>query len=55
MNGPLTYTYFQAYVSRQHEHDKVIVFERNNLLFLFNFHPNKSYFDYKVGVNLSGK
>jgi 1,4-alpha-glucan branching enzyme len=44
----------QAYISRKHEDDKVIVFERNNALFVFNFHPTKSFTDYKVGVGQKG-
>ncbi|KAL6935745.1 alpha-1,4-glucan branching enzyme [Hanseniaspora opuntiae] len=45
----------QAYVSLKHESDKMIVFERNGLLFIFNFHPQNSYTDYKVGVEVPGK
>lgn len=44
----------QAYVSLKHEGDKVVVFERNGLLFIFNFHPTNSYADYKVGVETPG-
>uniref|UniRef100_A0A182JHK2 1,4-alpha-glucan branching enzyme n=1 Tax=Anopheles atroparvus TaxID=41427 RepID=A0A182JHK2_ANOAO len=44
-----------AYVSCKHEDDKVIAFERNNLLFVFNFHSNKSFTDYRIGVDLPGK
>ncbi|XP_049299916.1 1,4-alpha-glucan-branching enzyme [Anopheles funestus] len=44
-----------AYVSWKHEDDKVIAFERNNLLFLFNFHSTKSFTDYRIGVELAGK
>lgn len=44
-----------AWVSWKHEDDKLIVFERANLLFVFNFHPNKSFVDYKVGVDTPGK
>uniref|UniRef100_A0A182KAN4 1,4-alpha-glucan branching enzyme n=1 Tax=Anopheles christyi TaxID=43041 RepID=A0A182KAN4_9DIPT len=44
-----------AYVSWKHEDDKVIAFERNNLLFLFNFHCSKSFTDYRIGVELAGK
>lgn len=44
-----------AYVSWKHEDDKVIAFERNNLLFVFNFHPTKSFTDYRIGVELAGK
>lgn len=44
-----------AYVSWKHEDDKVIAFERNNLLFIFNFHYCKSFTDYRIGVELAGK
>uniref|UniRef100_A0ACD5Z545 Uncharacterized protein n=1 Tax=Avena sativa TaxID=4498 RepID=A0ACD5Z545_AVESA len=37
------------YVSRKHEEDKVIVFEKGDLVFVFNFHWSNSYFDYRVG------
>ena len=40
-----------TYVSRKHEADKVIVFERGPLLFLFNFHPTQSYPGYRVGYH----
>ena len=43
-----------AYVSLKHEGDKVIVFERGRLLWIFNFHPSKSYTDYLVGVDQPG-
>ncbi|KAF9569108.1 glycoside hydrolase family 13 protein [Agrocybe pediades] len=49
--APLT----QAYVSLKNESDKVIVFERAGLLFVFNFHPNKSFTDYRVGVEEGGE
>ncbi|BEI85513.1 hypothetical protein CcaverHIS002_0509140 [Cutaneotrichosporon cavernicola] len=45
----------QAYVSLKHEGDKVIVFERAGLLFIFNFHPTNSFTDYRVGVDQPGK
>lgn len=46
----------QNYVSRKHEGDKVIVFDRaDKLVFVFNFHPSQSYTDYKIGVNIPGK
>lgn len=44
----------QAYISLKHEYDKVIVYERANLLFIFNFHPCKSFPDYLIGVELPG-
>lgn len=45
----------QAYVSLKHEIDKVVVFERNGLLFIFNFHPTESFPDYKLGVETAGE
>ncbi|KAL0267822.1 UNVERIFIED_CONTAM: hypothetical protein PYX00_009975 [Menopon gallinae] len=43
-----------GYVSCKHEDDKVIAFERAELLFLFNFHPTKSFSGYRIGVELPG-
>ncbi|KAK9717434.1 alpha-1,4-glucan branching enzyme [Basidiobolus ranarum] len=45
----------QAYVSHKHEEDKIIVFERADLLWIFNFHPSKSFSDYKIGAGWAGK
>ncbi|ORX43875.1 1,4-alpha-glucan-branching enzyme GBE1 [Hesseltinella vesiculosa] len=45
----------QGYVSRKHEGDKVIVFERGGVLFVFNFHPTESYVDYRIGTDIAGK
>eukprot|EP00899_Mesostigma_viride_P000843 jgi/Mesvir1/1075/Mv17590-RA.1 len=42
-------------VSSFHEDDKVIVFERGDLVFVFNFHPTKTYEGYKVGCRDAGK
>ena len=44
----------QAYVSLKHEGDKVIVYERAGLVFIFNFHPTQSYSDYRIGVEDAG-
>lgn len=44
----------QAHVSLKNEQDKVIVFERAGLLWIFNFHPSQSYTDYRVGVEHAG-
>ena len=44
----------QAYISLKNETDKVIVFERAGLLWIFNFHPSQSYTDYRVGVEHAG-
>ncbi len=44
----------QAYISLKHEGDKIIVFERAGLVFIFNFHPTMSYTDYRVGIDVAG-
>ncbi|WYZ37565.1 hypothetical protein EsH8_II_001071 [Colletotrichum jinshuiense] len=44
----------QAFISLKHEGDKVIVFERAGVVFIFNFHPSESYADYRIGVEVSG-
>ena len=44
-----------AWVSLKHEDDKVIVFERAGLLFVFNFHTSNSFTDYRVGVDVAGQ
>lgn len=44
-----------AYVSCKHEGDKVITFERAGLVFAFNFHHEKSFPDYRIGVATAGK
>lgn len=44
----------QAYISLKHEGDKVVVFERAGLLWVFNFHPTESFSDYRVGVETAG-
>jgi len=38
------------YVTLAHEEDKIIVFEKGNLVFVFNFHVNKSFTDYRIGT-----
>jgi len=43
-----------GYVSWKHQDDKVLVFERGGALFVFNFHVNKSFTDYKVGIDVPG-
>ncbi|KAL7954676.1 hypothetical protein V8C34DRAFT_317119 [Trichoderma compactum] len=44
----------QAYISLKHEGDKVIVFERAGLVFIFNFHTDRSFSDYRIGVDVPG-
>lgn len=46
---------YPAYVSMKHEEDKIIAFERAGLLFVFNFHPVKSFADYRVGIEEPGE
>ena len=43
------------YVSLKHEDDKIVVFEKGDLLFVFNFHPNKSFENYKIGTKWGTK
>lgn len=43
-----------AHVALKHEDDKVISFERAGLVWIFNFHPHKSYSDYRIPVNEPG-
>jgi len=43
-----------AFTSLKHESDKVVAFERAGVVFIFNFHPSKSFTDYKIGVEVSG-
>lgn len=42
------------WVSRKDEGDKVLVVERGDLVFVFNFHPTQSYTNYKVGCYKPG-
>lgn len=44
----------QAYISLKHEGDKVIVFERAGLVFIFNFHATESFSDYRIGIDTPG-
>ncbi|RMJ11381.1 1,4-alpha-glucan-branching enzyme [Fusarium euwallaceae] len=44
----------QAYISLKNENDKVIVFERAGLVFVFNFHPTNSFSDYRIGIDVAG-
>ncbi|CAH9138425.1 unnamed protein product [Cuscuta epithymum] len=43
------------YISRKDEGDRVIVFERGDLVFVFNFHWTNSYSDYRIGCSKPGK
>ena len=48
-------SFFQGHVSTKHQSDKVMVFDRAGVVFIFNFHPSTSYPDYRVGVPAPGK
>ena len=44
------------WVSRQHDEQKLVVFERGpNLVFVINFHPHEDYVDLKVGAGQPGR
>lgn len=43
----------EQYITLTHEKDKVIIFERGMLIFVFNFHPTKSFEHYRVGTKWS--
>ncbi|OZJ02711.1 1,4-alpha-glucan-branching enzyme [Bifiguratus adelaidae] len=45
----------QAYISLKHEGDKILAFERAGLLWIFNFHPQNSFSDYRIGTNMPGE
>lgn len=38
------------FISSSNEKDKVIVYEKGDLLYLFNFHPEKSFENYPIGT-----
>ncbi|KAL6852231.1 hypothetical protein J3F83DRAFT_764845 [Trichoderma novae-zelandiae] len=44
----------QAYISLKHDGDKVVVFERAGLVFIFNFHTDRSFSDYRIGIEEPG-
>ncbi|KAL6115834.1 gbe1 [Pungitius sinensis] len=44
-----------GFVSAKHGEDKVIVFDRGHVVFIFNFHPSKSFQGYRVAVEAPGK
>ena len=43
------------YITLKHEEDKVIAFEKGELLWVFNFHTQKSFENYPIGVEWEGK
>eukprot|EP00792_Barthelona_sp_PAP020_P011594 TRINITY_DN568_c0_g1_i1.p1 TRINITY_DN568_c0_g1~~TRINITY_DN568_c0_g1_i1.p1 ORF type:complete len:703 (-),score=199.67 TRINITY_DN568_c0_g1_i1:15-2084(-) len=44
-----------AYVVLTHNEQKLISFDKKNLLFIFNFHPSSSFVDHKIPVRFAGK
>lgn len=44
----------QAHISRKHEGDKLIAYERAGILFVFNFHHSKSFEGYRIGIEQAG-
>lgn len=40
----------EHYVTLTHEKDKIVIFEHGMLVFVFNFHPTKSFEHYRVGT-----
>ncbi|PNH05198.1 1,4-alpha-glucan-branching enzyme 2-1, chloroplastic/amyloplastic [Tetrabaena socialis] len=40
--------------NRKDEADKVVVFERGDLVMVFNFHPTQSFSDYRIGCREAG-
>jgi len=51
----LAYEKNHGFVSKKHESDKVLAFERNECIFVFNFNLKNSFENYKIGTNLPGK
>lgn len=43
-----------GYVTWSHEGDKIVCFERNRHIFVFNFNSERSFTDYRVGVEFPG-
>lgn len=54
LEGKYKWLMSSEWVSLKNEGDKIIVFERGNLLFIFNFHPSQSYTDYRIGTQWKG-
>jgi 1,4-alpha-glucan branching enzyme len=47
---PFLYLYSHQYVTLTNNDDKVVVYERGNLVFVFNFHSTNSYENYRIGT-----
>lgn len=42
------------FVSRKDNREKMVVFERGDAVFVFNWHPTRSYTNYRVGCRTPG-
>jgi 1,4-alpha-glucan branching enzyme len=47
---PFLYLYSHQYVTLTNSDDKLVVYERGKFVFVFNFHPTRSYEDYRIGT-----
>ena len=47
-----TLTTQHQFVTLAHEEDKIIVYEKGDLVYIYNFHHSNSQEAYKIGVNL---
>lgn len=54
-SSALWHNSLRPYVSLKHEEDKLIAFDTDKLLFVFNFHPTKTFADYRIGVRHPGR
>jgi len=43
------------YIRTKHDADKILIYEKGNVLFVFNFHHGNSYQDYEVYVKACKK
>jgi 1,4-alpha-glucan branching enzyme len=43
-----------GYIVLKHQEDKLIIFERGKMLFVFNFHPTQDFHNYYVGIEYPG-
>lgn len=44
-------THPHQYVTLSSEEDKIIIYEKGELIYVFNFHTNNSYEGYLIGTN----
>ena len=45
----------REFVTRKHDGDKLISFERGGLVWVLNFHPSQSFVDYRIAVERAGR